>query len=542
MLIVGHNLASDYAKLIQNGYRLPPHPVFDTEVASRWVWPDEEDHSLEHLALTVTSMGQWRKSIKRLKMADFEAMSDDELAERCGGDAEATVRLYEVLKDEITAYGLNKIFGLAMDVLPILAEMGGWGMALDHTELCRRAEEIGGWPSEKRGWLGGEKVELERILKIENLNSHEQVAKTIFGSRFRAEPLHRTTKGFSSDKKSLMWARYLARQKGKTDLAELLSRLLEYSAKSKTYSTYYRAWLNGPSRGERVHANYSLSRTSTGRLSSFDENLQNVPDEVRELVVPSSGYDLIVQADFKQLELAIAAHVSQDPTLLDWIRRGLDIHSLQASRVLGLPEPKTKQEFARFKEKYPTERQIGKRANFSCLYGVMEDTFSWQIFQDSGGLTWVPPEEGKKYIDTFFKTFQGYQTFINELWKRLCNQEWIVSDTGRRWFLPADAAGWRKAQNYPVQSLASDITLLAVRALYRALKTSGMVSRIIGEVHDSIVLETTWEELKRLVRMIRRICENPHTKPFGFTLSVPLTCEIKGGESWGRLVPIEELV
>ena len=137
MLLVLHNGGSDLAKLVQAGIKLPNARFWDTFVAARWCWPDAYDNSLEHLALRLTDMPQWRPYGK-LDAEDFDTMSDDALAKRCGGDAEATLRLYPRLLEEIKALRLEKIFGLAMDVLPILAEMGGRGMAVDIDELERR--------------------------------------------------------------------------------------------------------------------------------------------------------------------------------------------------------------------------------------------------------------------------------------------------------------------------------------------------------------------------------------------------------------------
>lgn len=524
--------------LVRNGHEIPDAEFFDTEVAARWLYPDQKDFRLEHLALRMTDMADWRPNIRKLEMEDFERLSDEELGNRCGGDAEAAVRLQQILKPEITRYGLEKIYRLAMDVLPILAGIGGRGMAVDRASLLGRAQHLGGteFPKDPTdGWLAKEKKELQETLGIENVNSPQQLANAIFGSKFKAKPLHRTETGYSTDKKSLMWARYLARQNNKTDLDSLLTRLLTYSKEEKLYSTYYRGWLTGPANGARVFSVYSLGRTATGRLSSYDENLQNIPSTVRQLVVPSEGYDYIVQADYKQLELAVAAHISQDPVLLDWVRRGLDIHALQAAYVLGLPEPQTQDDFAKFKKTYPVERQIGKRANFSTLYGVSAPSLAWQAFEDSDGEIWIHPDDAQLYIDAFFTRFQGYRQYTYDLQRRNARGDWVVSDFGRRWIFEPNNAGWRKSQNYPIQATASDLTILVMRALQAILTKNGWVSRIIGEVHDSLVFESTKKELPAFLKLVKRVCENPDTSEFGFKLRVPLTVELQYGRTWGNL-------
>lgn len=540
MDVVLHHGSSDLSMLVRNGITIPDNVRFrDTEVAARWVYPDQTDFSLVHLALRMTDMADWRPNVRKLEMEDFENLSDEALGERCGGDAEATIRLWKKLEPEITRYQLDKIYDLAMDVMPILATIGGTGMSIDKRGLQERAVALGGpgWPEKPvSGWLADERRALETTLGIDNLNSNRQLAKALYGSKIGAKASHKTEKGeWSTDRNSVMWARYQARQRKNVRLDALLTKLLEFGQEKTRYIRYYRNWLDGPGQGTRVYSTYALGRTSTGRLSSYDENLQNIPPKIRELVVPSDGYDYIVQADFKQLELAVAAHISQDPTLLDWVRRGLDIHALQAASVLGIPQPRTKEQFAEFKRRYAIERQIGKRANFGTLYGVGAESLAWQVFGDSEGTVWIPPAIVQTYIDEFFKRFSGYKHYIDDLRRVLYRKDWIVSPFGRRWFLPSDNAGWRKAQNYPIQSTASDLTILVLKALNTILKKNKWTSRIIGEVHDSIVLETTRRELHALIKLVKRVCENPDTAPFGFTLRVPLTVEMQYGTTWGTL-------
>lgn len=142
MILIGHNLASDLSQLIRSGFTLPSLPIFDTEVAARWCWPDHAGYGLETLALRATDMPQWRPTLGKVDMPMFDAMPDEVLAQRCGGDAEAAYRLYTVLEPEIRKNGLTKIWDLAMAMLPILSEIGGRGMAVDHDQLHDRAQKV----------------------------------------------------------------------------------------------------------------------------------------------------------------------------------------------------------------------------------------------------------------------------------------------------------------------------------------------------------------------------------------------------------------
>lgn len=531
MIIAGHGLVHDLNMLVRAGFsvHLPDVVYFDTDVASCWLWPDAMDHTLEHLALRATNMGQWRKTLGKLKIQDFDAMSYQSLKDRCGGDAEAPVHLSRMLAQEIRRTGLVRVWNLAMSVLPILAEIGGRGMAVDMSKLRRRADSSRFYSYGK--WLQRERLSLEKDLGIENISSYVQLADALF-TGLGAAPLRRTKTGYSTDKISLLWARHRARAAHKNDLVRLLDRILTWKATFKTHSTYYLGWLNNPSSSDgHVRSFYSLGTTATGRLSSYDENLQNIPSEVRDLIIPSDGYDYILSADYKMLEICVAAQISKDPTMVDWVRRGLDIHSLMASRVMGLPEPQTHRDFVRFKEQYPQERAVGKMANFATLFGITADSLMWKIFGDTDGSVLLSESDVQKYIDTIFETFSVYRDYVTDLRYAIAHSEWITSPFGRRWLLPNTEAGWRKSQNYPIQGTASYITILALYLIYWNLRRRGLKTRPIGEVHDSIAFETTKQELKEVITLIRGICENIPTEPYGFSLIVPLTVEIQVGEN-----------
>ena len=529
MLVVGHELISDLVTLVRAGYPLPACSWFDTNVAASWLYPGE-DHSLESLALRKTPMGQWRKTLGKLKPDDFESMSDDELAQRCGGDAEGALRLYPIYQAELEQTGFQRIWSLAMDMLPILAEIGGIGMAVDVHELEKRERRT-------RKWLAREKASLEQEFGINNLNSHEQLAEALF-TRHGATHLHKTTKGYSTDRTALLWARYQAQRSGQTDLATRLSRVLDYGVQSKLHSTYYKGWLEALGTGQRIHSYYSLGRTSTGRLSSYNVNLQNIPDKARELIVPSEGYDFILQADSAQIEWRVAAHLTGDRLMKQWIVEEKDAHSIVAARVAGLPEPQTKEEFEWFKIEHKFERDIGKMSNFAVLYIVSGESLSWQIFKMSDGVNWISPDDAQEYIDAFFETFTGYRDHISNVWYALHRKERIRSPFGRWWKLPPTAEGWRKACNYPVQGTASDLILLILRAIVRELRRRKMKSRVIGEVHDSVILEVTKRELSDVIQIVRHAFVHPDTSQFGFKLSVPLAVECSYGTNLAQLEPI----
>ena len=529
--LVGHNLISDLSMLIRAGHALPEHvQYFDTYVAARWVWPDMDDYGLESLALRCTNIGQWRDTIGKLDQAYFDAMPDDRLFQRCGGDAQAPVLLQPLLATEINDLGMGAIWTLAMSVLPILAEMGGRGMALDSALLSM-------WASETHLWLQHAEHSLKERLKIDNINSNTQVANALYKPPWDASPLYKNQTGYSVDRLSLLWARKQALEKKQNALVQLLTDLIEYGVKEKLQSTYYTPWREQHDHA-CVYSEYSLGVTSTGRLSSRRTNLQNVPPSVREAIIPSPGYDVIIQSDYNMLELCVAAHLSNDPLMLKWIQEGLDIHSIMAARVLGLKEPTTQKEGKEFKARYPVERATGKLTNFATIFGILANSLSWKIFQDTDGSTWIPEADMQRYIDTFFTTFSGYNKYSQRGYRELAEGKTTVSPFHRRWNLPATHAGHRKWLNYPTQSTASDLTILALNKIDHTLKTNNMKSRLIGEVHDAIILESTIQEQTEVLRIVKHICEHPNTQAFGFTLNVPLRVELKVGPTWGTLTEV----
>lgn len=539
MQVIGHQLPSDLSAAVRNGQAIPQGVEYiDTEVGCRWLWPDLPDHGLEQIALRHSDMAHWRPNLEKLEGADFDAMPDGDLGARCAGDAEATERLATFVLDGITKAGMRTVWDLAMHVLPILAQMGGEGMALNAKALRFRRRKLGGSGSDP-GWLAREKGELEAILKIDNLDSNPQLSKMLFDpAGLGAEPLEETETGYSVNKVSKLWARRQAVAKGNVQLGDLITRLMAYQSQEKLYKTYYSPWYEQSIKAPKLFSVYALGRTATGRLSSYQFNLQNLPPVTRELVVPSPGYDWIVQADYKQLELVTASFVSRDRVMREAIRADKDLHAITAARVLGLPEPKTKDEFTAFKAQYPLQRATGKLANFSTLFGIEPESFTWKVFADTDGEIYIPPDESKAYIDAFFSLFAGYKTHTEVLRQAIHRGEWIVSPTGRRWLLPPNDAGWRKAMNYPIQSLASDLVLLALGTLSATLRQDRWHARLMGEVHDSLVLECTDRELHPLLHLLQQVCEQPDTSRFGFRLTVPLRVELQAGRSWGSLEPI----
>lgn len=534
-----HRGDSDLSHLVRNGYKLPAGiKYYDTHTAARMIWSEQEDSSLEHLALRMTNMGVWRPNFKKLDSLDFDVMSDEYLVKRCGNDAEASIRLKQITEPELTRLGLARIWSLMMDVLPILATAGGTGMALNRDELRRRAIELGGDPlfdpkvgrtSGDPGWIEHEGGSLQATFGIQNIRSDQQVASSLY-STLGATPLEENSRGYSVGKRSLLWARHQARQSRNQSLEVLLTRLLDFNVKDKLLSTYYNPWLM--SGGLRVYSTYNLGEAQTGRLSSSNTNLQNVPPIARELVVPSEGFDWILSVDAVQLELYIAAHVSQDPVLLDYVRRGMDLHSITASRVIGVKQPQTKEEFRAFKEKYPKPRHVGKTANFATIFLVSAESLFWQVFEGTQGeVVLSGMDEAQAYIDSFFSLFTGYKDYVESL---RCLDK-IRSDTGRIWWLPQNQAGLRKKANYRIQSLASDVILTILRVVNGILRKHGYKTRIIGEVHDSIVFECPDKELKQVAKINKWCFDHVNDelrRQFGFKLTVPIRAEQSYGRNW----------
>jgi DNA polymerase-1 len=351
-----------------------------------------------------------------------------------------------------------------------------------------------------------------------NLNSPIQLREILFNQlKLSSKGLKKTKSGFSTDADALE----------KLAAAHPLPRkLLEYRAIAKLKSTYADALpaLLDPATG-RIHTSFHQALTATGRLSSTDPNLQNIPTRteegrrIRRAFVPAAGY-VLLSADYSQIELRILAHLSADKTLIEAFSRGEDIHARTAAEVLGVMPGTIDAE----------ARRLAKVINFGIIYGMGPQRLAGELG--------IPMAQASDYIKRYFERLPGVRSLIDQTLRQARERGYVATMYGRRRYLPelsgpdggARAQAERIAVNTPIQGSAADLIKLAMVRLHTTLAEQRAPARIVLQVHDELLLEVRSEALTATTAIVRREMEGVAK------LRVPLMIEAKAGPNWAELV------
>ena len=449
----------------------------------------------------------------------------EKAAPYAAADADVTRRLLPIMGDEVEQKGGAKLLKeVEVPLVEVLVRMQRNGVALDVPLLKQMADELG-------AQLSGIETGMYALIGHEfNLNSSQQLGGVLF-DELRLPPTKRTQKGYSTDAQALdaLKQRLDGGAAGDVDprAYDVLDLILEYRQLSKIKSTYVDALptLVNPQTG-RVHTSYNQSGSATGRISSNDPNVQNIPVRTelgrrvrRAFIAEHAPEWLLLAADYSQIELRILAHLSRDESLLNAFASGEDIHAATASSVYGVTPL----------EVTPEMRRIAKIMNFGVIYGLG----AFGIRQQTG----LSAQEGKQFIETYFGKYPGIRDYIDSTKSRVYSDGYVETLLGRRRYIPdvqydsrqARAAGERMAINMPIQGTASDIIKLAMLAIHRRLECLGLRSMMLIQVHDELIFEVHNEELDQVKDMVRELM------PAAMELAVPLTVEIKVGETWGDM-------
>lgn len=347
-----------------------------------------------------------------------------------------------------------------------------------------------------------------------NINSPKQLAKVLFNS-LGLKPGKKTKTGFSTDVSVL------------EELAmshELPREILNWRSLSKLKATYVDALpvLINPKTG-RVHTSFNQTATATGRLSSSDPNMQNIPIKgdwgrrIREAFIADKG-NILLSADYSQVELRILAHLSKDDVLIEAFSKGIDVHAKTASEIFGVAVDKVTTEM----------RRTAKTVNFGVIYGMSP-------FGLSEALS-IPQEEAKKYIERYFENHPGVKKYIEAALSEVRQKGYTVTLAGRRRQIPEmlsqnsniRAQGERLAVNSPIQGSAADIIKVAMINIREKLKEENLRARMLLQVHDELLFEVPESELGSMKDMVKREMEG------AVKLLVPLSVDIGAGENWAE--------
>lgn len=469
---------------------------FDVELAAYLLEPERSKYALSELS---------QKYLQEVAPESF----DDEKAQAVW-EAKAISRLYPLLGAKLEEEKLTHLMDtIELPLVEVLAGMEQNGVYVNRAHLAEKTEEVAG-----------------RLQKIEaaiyemaghdfNLNSPKQLGVVLFEEL--GLPVRKKTKtGYSTNAEVLESLRLEH---------PIVEQILAYRLWSKLKSTYLDG-ITSLIRTDtgRVHTNFNQTVTATGRLSSSDPNLQNIPVRteegrmIRALFEPGEGYDCLLSADYSQIELRLLAHMSGDENFIDAFKRGQDIHARTAAEVFGIP----------LDEVTPELRRHAKAVNFGIVYGISDFGLARNLH--------ISRKEAGDYISRYFTRYPGVRAFMDKVVAEAHETGYVTTMFGRRRELPAIKSrnfnqrmlAERMAMNTPIQGTAADVIKLAMIAAYRKLREAGVKSRILLQVHDELVLEVRESELETVQAILHEAMENV------VSLSVPLVIDIHWGRNWAE--------
>lgn len=411
---------------------------------------------------------------------------------------------YEKLMERLKKAGMLDLFNnIEMPLVYSLSHMEKAGIAVDRKSLLAYADFL----KREIDLLTAEIYELSG--EMFNINSPNQLSAILF-EKLGIAGVKKTKKGYSTAADVLEKV---------SDQHPIVPKILRYRALTKLYSTYAYGLTEYISPDGRIHGTFNQTITATGRISSTDPNLQNIPvrtkegKEIRKVFVPRDGY-IFVDADYSQVELRILAALSGDETLINAYKNAVDIHALTASEVFHVP----------LDEVTPEMRRNAKAVNFGIVYGISAFGLGEGLF--------ITPKEAVEYIKQYFKSYPKVKEYLNRSVLRAKENGFVTTAFGRVRPIPELKSsnyatrnfGERIAMNSPIQGTAADIMKIAMNRVDIGL--SGMKSWIVLQVHDELLLETFPEELEEVKKLLRDAMENASN------LSVPLLVDIRTGYSW----------
>ena len=492
---VSHNVKDLTRLLIENG--LPAEGfIFDTALAGYLLDATAGSYDIDRL-----SISYFHKELPKPVSLD----NDDpvQAQEFRFSHALAIDALYKTMLPHLKEMGLGELyFDIELPLCRVLAEMEAAGFQVDAGALREFGEKLG-------IAIGELEKRIYTYAGEFNINSPKQLGEVLF-ERLGLPHGKKTKTGWSTNAEVLE----------KLD-HPIVRDVLEYRQYMKLRSTYVDGLLKAADPDERIHTNFQMTVTATGRLSSTEPNLQNIPtrtelgSELRRMFVPAPGC-VLVDADYSQIELRLLAHISGDESMQEAFRSGEDFHAVTASHVFGVP----------LNEVTSSMRWAAKAVNFGIVYGIS----AFSLSQDLG----VSAEEAKAYMDAYFARFPGVKRYMEDVVKKSRETGYAETIFRRRRTLPEITAskyatrsfGERVALNMPIQGTAADIIKLAMVKVFKRLKEEGLSSRLIMQVHDELIVECPENEAERVKSLLTQEMEGV------CALTVPLIAEAHSGKNW----------
>ena len=503
-----HDVKTLLSRLLDEGIRGGGF-VFDTALAAYLLAPTDGSYELERLGMTWLNHEFPRAGDTYLAKDAFTPLADQAavlgaLLSHCA----LIGALKEAMAPRLAELGLDRVFDeVELPLCPVLAEMERAGMLVDRQALTAFGEMLEGRiraDEEAIYELAGEKF---------NINSTQQLGRILF-EQLGLPPVKKTKTGWSTS------AEVLEKLRGRHPIVEAV---LDYRQLAKLKSTYVDGLAPLIAPDGRIHTTFQNTVTATGRLSSAEPNLQNIPvrtelgAELRRMFVAPAGR-VLVDADYSQIELRLLAHMAGDQAMIEGFRSGADIHTATAAQVFGVPPEQVT----------PLMRRSAKAVNFGIVYGISP----FSLAQDIG----VTVAEAREYMDKYFQHYAGVRAYMDAVVERARQDGYVSTLLGRRRWLPelkssnfnTRSFGERVALNMPIQGTAADIIKLAMIRVDRRLREEGLEARLVLQVHDELIVECPEGEAETAARLLREEMEGV------MDLSVPLMADAKWGKSWAE--------
>ena len=483
--LVLHDSKATMHRLDQLGIAFGPC-VFDTALAAYDLNPSQSDYPVSKLATNFLGLS--------LEEGDAAAC------------AEAIWKLREPLRQELERNGMDKLYAeIELPLCPVLYRMEKEGIAIDEKQLT----QFGIMLSQRIDDC--EKLIYSYSEEPFNINSTRQLGELLF-DKLGLPPVKKTKTGYSTNADVLEKLR---------DKHPIIPAIMDYRMLTKLKSTYAEGLTQAIGADGRIHTTFQNLVTATGRLSSTEPNLQNIPvrtdlgAEIRRMFVPKAGC-VLVDADYSQIELRVLAHIAEDTTMGDAFRNGLDIHAVTASQVFGVSTEAVT----------PLQRRHAKAVNFGIVYGISE----FSLAEDIGVSRW----EAKAYIDSYLANYRGVREYMKNVVEDAREQGYTRTLYGRKRYIPElkssnfniRSGAERIALNTPIQGSAADLIKLAMIRVDKALGENFPEAKLLLQVHDELIVECPEEIAAHVAALVSREMEQVAQ------LSVPLVAEAKIGKSW----------
>lgn len=509
---VGQNIKFDMLVLQNAGVEVRGF-LYDTMIIHYLLNP-ESRHGMDYLSreyLNYSPVPIETLIGKGARQITMDMVSVERVAQYAAEDADVTLRLKNLLWAQLQQ---NELEGLYRDIeeplIRVLADIERTGVKIDVGNLNASGIEL-------RNELQQIEQQIRDVVGDPslNVNSPKQLGEALF-ERLKIDPNPKKTKTkqYKTDEESLTML---------SDRHEVVGMILEYRGLKKLLSTYVEALpLLINHKTGRIHTSFNQAVTSTGRLSSTNPNLQNIPirddrgREIRRAFIASDNDHVILSVDYSQVELRLMAHLSEDPAMIEAFEQGEDIHAATAARLFGVPISEVTRE----------QRRRAKTANFGIIYGISAFGLAQRLA--------IPRSEAKEIIDGYFASYPGVKSYMDNIIAQAHMEGYVTTLFGRKRFLPdirsananVRSLAERNAINAPIQGGAADIMKIAMIAVHNALMDSGLKSKIILQVHDELLLDVAREELDQVRKLVVDCMEN------AVKLRVKLIADSGVGENW----------